>query len=58
MKLEQLNYTETQFINYMEVDCFISGNYTLITGTSNKIKKLLENQVDRVYFDSTTSLSR
>lgn len=42
----------------MEVDCSISGNYTLITGTSNKIKKLLENQLDRGYFVSRTSLNR
>lgn len=42
----------------MEVNCLISGNYTLITGTSNKIKKLVENQVDRGYFDSRTSLNR
>lgn len=49
-----MNYTETQFINYMEVNCLIFGNYTLITGTSNKIKKLIENQVDRGYFDSRT----
>lgn len=53
-----MNYTETQFINYMEVNCLIFGNYTLITGTSNKIKKLVENQVDRGYFDSRTSSKR